>query len=540
MIRSLHLRLAAMVTLGALLIAGVTSAWLYRIEFRQSTQQSQTILRQLLETVSTSAEAAAYLSNEELARQIVDGLLVNDLVLAARLRTVDGMLVSGGEANEWLRVVDQTLRDPFDRETVVGHIEVSLNQGLIERLAQGAARQAILILCLFTLGVALIAQALIYLFLSRPLVRLADSTYQIVPGDGQRLSVGDAHRQDEFGRLVGDFNALLETVESKLSEERALRKRIEALEQQFRGIFEGSRAGIFLISGTGRLVTANPAFFRLVNREADSLTADDAPSVFDLFADRDRAARLVAATIESAASESADLKLLDDDAEGQERWVHLMCSPTRQESGDTIVEGVFYDISERYHREQQTRRMAEIDALTGLANRMAIETRIDRTIELAAASGLPFTLMFLDLDRFKHINDSYSHDAGDEVLRVVAQRLSDCVRETDVVARLGGDEFLLLMPGLGRDPKPVMRIADQIVEVIAADIDLGDGSRDHVGASIGVAIYPSHGSSLEDLRRSADTAMYAVKRAGRNGFALYSTDGEHEVKLQSQRVSGHS
>jgi len=167
-------------------------------------------------------------------------------------------------------------------------------------------------------------------------------------------------------------------------------------------------------------------------------------------------------------------------------------------------------------------QLAHFDPLTGLSNRAHWMQQADAALDAARRDGGALAVMFLDLDRFKHINDSLGHDQGDQLLRVVAQRLRDCLRARDVLARLGGDEFVVLLPRL-RDRDGAVAAAQKIVHSLSLPIAL-EPHEVTVSASLGLAYFPGDGESVEALLRHADTAMYAAKDAGRNGWRFFSPE----------------
>src|SRR5215472_16448402 len=168
------------------------------------------------------------------------------------------------------------------------------------------------------------------------------------------------------------------------------------------------------------------------------------------------------------------------------------------------------------------RQMATHDNLTGLPNRALFNEELQRALARAERHGRPVTLFFMDLDRFKNINDTLGHQFGDRVLQEAAKRLSACVREGDIIARLGGDEFVLLVEELG-DPVALTEIARKL---LAAVSDLGtiDGQELNVSLSIGICAYPADGRDAKALLAGADIAMYRAKEQGRNGFCFYSAE----------------
>jgi PAS domain S-box-containing protein len=226
---------------------------------------------------------------------------------------------------------------------------------------------------------------------------------------------------------------------------------------------------------------------------------------------------------------------------GQIRMVHVEAEIDRDDRGCAVaLHGVLQDITERKQAEDQIRQLANFDSLTGLPNRRYFRDQFAVSLERARASGTHVAVLFIDIDRFKQINDTLGHQVGDQLLREVARRLHAAVRENDTVARaagvataepvqgreagnsvarLGGDEFTILLTDL-TDPGVVDRVASRLLEVLRVPIACG-GHEVFVTASIGVALFPQHGDDVETLVRKADIAMYAVKDAGRNGWQIF-------------------
>lgn len=170
----------------------------------------------------------------------------------------------------------------------------------------------------------------------------------------------------------------------------------------------------------------------------------------------------------------------------------------------------------RLGRHDKATQQANTDPLTGLANRRGVLQKMDAAFK----RGQPLALFYIDLDKFKPVNDQYGHEAGDAVLQKVAELFLACVRENDTVARLGGDEFLIVYYGL-TDRTLIEERAKKIMEMINEPIWVND-LRVKLGASIGITIAPEDGSTVESLMQAADETMYAVKKAGRNAYKFYS------------------
>jgi diguanylate cyclase (GGDEF)-like protein len=181
--------------------------------------------------------------------------------------------------------------------------------------------------------------------------------------------------------------------------------------------------------------------------------------------------------------------------------------------------GVARDITDRKRAEEVISYQAYHDILTDLPNRMLFKDRLGLAVIQAKRKVTELAVMFIDLDRFKLVNDTLGHVKGDELLQQVALRLKECLRRGDTLARQGGDEFTIVLPEL-RDRQDAKAIADKFLESLHQPFDL-DGHEVHISASIGIAIYPTDGESIDELLRHADIAMYQVKALGKNGHSFY-------------------
>lgn len=228
-------------------------------------------------------------------------------------------------------------------------------------------------------------------------------------------------------------------------------------------------------------------------------------------ADRDR---LIAAL--QSTGRVTDLELLLQDAEGQPFWGLYSSQRIRYAGADCVMTALL-NVDERKRAHDEMSYRAYHDALTGLPNRAMFMDALKRTLHRMERSEGVTSLLFIDLDHFKTVNDRLGHEAGDLLLQQVAQRIQDCVREGDLVARLGGDEFVVLVEG----QDDAHRLAEKILSVLRPDYQLGDHAV-QVTASIGVSCFPEDGTELNGLLSAADTAMYQAKTAGRNGVQFYA------------------
>lgn len=206
-----------------------------------------------------------------------------------------------------------------------------------------------------------------------------------------------------------------------------------------------------------------------------------------------------------------------------------------EQVGDVCkLKGMMFDITESKKFEEKIIYLAEHDALTGLINRRKFQEELLRHVNYAQRYKHPGTLLFLDLDQFKYINDSYGHHAGDEFLIQVAHRIRQALRETDIVGRLGGDEFGVVLPESSE--KEAIAAADYLLQELAAtEFSVSGSPVLHVSASIGITTFPDQGLAPGELLASADAAMYMAKEAGRNSYHVYS-EADHGLKIMQAKM----
>jgi predicted signal transduction protein with EAL and GGDEF domain/DNA-binding response OmpR family regulator len=238
--------------------------------------------------------------------------------------------------------------------------------------------------------------------------------------------------------------------------------------------------------------------------------------------------------------------------DGRQRIIHAEAEPEFSEQGQGIgYTGIFQDVTDRRQAEDRIRHLANFDALTGLPNRRQLIWRAERALEHARRMEHQFALLLIDLDRFKVINDTLGHVAGDELLVEVGRRLRACVRHSDqvlegafdgsgprshraleAVGRLGGDEFVALLPEVAGDAD-ADRVAQRVLEALREPVFVG-GQECFVTASVGIATFPRDGTSVVELLRNADVAMYSVKAQGKNAATVYSPTlaGQGRAKLE--------
>ena len=285
-------------------------------------------------------------------------------------------------------------------------------------------------------------------------------------------------------------------------------------------VVETMRDAVVVADAHGHVVDVNPAAQRLLGIPAAALIGCRADT---LFADHEtpdgHGPMPPHELLREARDRRGDLELV----------VTPLIDPRGATAGRVLV---FRDVSERKELERNLRHLAYTDALTGLPNRTLFHDRLKQGLAVASRRDSPLAVLFLDLDRFKVINDSLGHDVGDRVLISVARRLGACLRDEDTLARLGGDEFAILLPETS-GARGSSSVAAKLLRALVAP-QVINGHELTVGASIGIALFPENGSDVQSLLRSADAAMYSAKARGRGRAALFTPDLGERYTLRQQ------
>ncbi|AKJ29791.1 diguanylate cyclase domain-containing protein [Caldimonas brevitalea] len=529
--RRLQLRFLLVVLASAALFAGVAGTATYQLAYQESIEDGRRTLDALATAVERTAAIGAYSGDRGVMQEVVDGLARNHLVAAAHLQPLGGALVHqagvrlqpAASASARL-VLERALSSPFDAKETIGQLRIEADMA---ELRATAASQASTLTALMVSQVALIALVLYVAasrLVSRPIVQLATRLRAMQAGTGDRLATPARHVADEIGMLIRSANTLLETNDVTLERERQLRAGVEALEAQYRQIFDSTSAAIFVLDGHRRLISGNPTLLKVIDlplAQAQTLSGGD--FLRHVFAHPERVETMIETALQRGETASADLAL--SSSHSTARWVHCLISARRAEGVASAgpagwIEGVMYDVTERRRAEHAVRHLAEHDTLTGLKNRAASEAAIESMLNEAMRNDGWFTLLYIDLDGFKQVNDSFGHAAGDQVLVRCAEHLRQAGRRSgDLVGRLGGDEFVVALYGSRPDDPHVAQLAGDLVRALCQPLRLPGGEA-RIGASIGIACYPLHGRTARALSISADDALYAVKRSGKNGYAF--------------------
>ena len=292
--------------------------------------------------------------------------------------------------------------------------------------------------------------------------------------------------------------------------------------------FESASEGMMVTDADGAILAVNPAFSEISGYRADEAMGLT-PALIASGKHDEAFYRHMWETLNSAGRWSGEVINRRKSGELYAEWLSIVA--VAEPSGRvTRYVGLFSDITERKREEDHIRRLAHFDALTGLPNRILFGDRLRRMLSMLDRRKGRMALLFLDLDRFKAVNDQYGHAFGDMVLVEVARRMSGCVRDSDTLSRRGGDEFVVLLES--DDPtSAAAQVSRKLIDAVAEPM-LIEGHVIDIGISIGVAIYPHDADDAEGLLAVADHALYVAKQEGRGDFRFYRSEDQFAAKDQ--------
>ena len=343
--------------------------------------------------------------------------------------------------------------------------------------------------------------------------------YQFIRADGEIIWISErgCPLYDEWGEVEAIEGFLQDITSQKQSQIAAY----EA-ETRYRSIFENAADGIYQTSPDGHYLNFNPALIKIYGYEsADELRTAITDINRQLYVEPGKREEFVALMSSFGVVKNFEAQAYHKS--GEIIWISENAREVHDQHGRLLFyEGTVKDITERKMYEKELEYQSTHDALTGLPNRTLMTDRLQQFMGIADRDNKKVAVVFLDLDQFKFINDSMGHHTGDELLKIMAGRLLQCVRETDTVVRLGGDEFVLLITGQRRieDISITMR---KVLSSVAEPC-LINGQEFIVSCSIGISVYPNDANDASELLRYADSAMYKSKQSGRNTFQFYTAE----------------
>jgi len=343
-----------------------------------------------------------------------------------------------------------------------------------------------------------------------------DQEFRLERADGslRRLHLSAAPDIGPGGKTLVWNGIVSDVTEHKRAEERLI---------QWASAFQNTSEGVFITDPDGRILDVNPAFCEITGYDLEEVRGQT-PRVLRSGRHDESFYQSMWATLKAAGKWQGEIWNRRKNGEVYPEWQSI--SQVTNARGETVTYvSVLADISSIKETELRLLYLAHHDPLTDLPNRLLCTARLQHAIDQATRHPRQLAILFLDLDRFKHINDTLGHALGDELLVQTARRLQECVRQEDTVARLGGDEFIVILENLA-DPDDAGDVAEKILATLQRPFSLG-AHEVPVTASVGVSLYPRDARDCETLLKHADAAMYRAKELGRNNHAYYTPQLTH-------------
>ncbi|MFQ6759676.1 MAG: diguanylate cyclase [Deltaproteobacteria bacterium] len=373
---------------------------------------------------------------------------------------------------------------------------------------------------LVLLTVTLIIDRVAHRLLITPLARLQENVHTFSRTQ-DAIRPEQAGATDEIGRLAKAFWEMTQNLKSTT----VSKKYVD-------NIIKNMTGGLVVVSPSGTIQTVNQVTLTMFGYNEDELLGKMAATLLTPEDESLFSASLINTLEKNGPMKDREITCLTKN--GRRFPAHFSGSAMHHEAGS--LEGiicVFNDITELKKAEHTLKKMAHYDALTGVANRNLFFEKLENSIREAQREERIFALLYLDLDKFKAINDSMGHEIGDLVLKTVASRLQEVVRTGDMVARMGGDEFTIILNAL-HSPADAEILAKKITKTIAAPV-AANGFDCTLGVSIGISLFPKDGTHTEILVNKADYAMYLAKAAGRNTFCRFTEEHLDNYLANSQQ-----
>ena len=532
--QKLYIRVAIAIALVAIVVSLVSSMLSYYSGFKEKKNTNYLLVQQLAQTMEKTAAIAAYLNDKELSQEIINGLLSNDLVQGASLEgeaNAKGemeLFIANGTINKQKEAVLVKLVHPFLDDTFIGVLSIYPDDNFIQQQAQAALKKEFILMLIQSIVIAFFVSLVVQRWLTQPIQNLTDSFAKINPSEPETLNMltFKQGKRDEISRLTHGINALMHELHLTISNEQTLRKKTQELEAKFRLIFEQASAGICLLDSKNSITTFNPAFKHYFTvpgeKELSTLHFPELLNNVD---------ELQSLLEEIRFAHNPPQTTLDVECKVGYKtlWFHCLFvrltdqrDTNRGPQQEQLVEVILHDVTERAERELKTRFEADHDPLTGLLNRRAGEKRLQKALRECIKHNKHLVLMMIDLDKFKPINDTYGHEAGDKVLIETAHRFKTLFHEkNDMCIRLGGDEFIIARQVNTYNKAATLEQATTLLNELQQQVSISNTKTCAVGASIGIAIAPTDGTELHELMHNGDKTLYHVKETGRGKVAFY-------------------
>ncbi|MBF0588406.1 MAG: EAL domain-containing protein [Magnetococcales bacterium] len=348
--------------------------------------------------------------------------------------------------------------------------------------------------------------------------------------DERALQEARTQLEERVRKRTEQLEHVNERLQQRLEEESRMAAELRLASK----VFENAGEAILITDENARVISVNDAYVRITGFDRDQIIGRN-PRIAKSGRHDKSFYKAMWDGLRESGKWSGEIWDRRDNGEIYPKWLTITVVRNEADEVSNYV-GIFTDISEAKQVEERLQQLAYYDSLTNLPNRKLFSERLEHDLETALRHKKRLALMFIDLDRFKYVNDTFGHAVGDELLVEVSKRLRGCVRKADTVARLGGDEFTVILTDVGRE-EHAAQVAGNIITQLQKPIHVA-GEELLIGASIGISLHPQDGENAETLVKHADIAMYQAKKGGRGIFKFFMEEmnawTRHQITLEAK------
>ena len=465
-----------------------------------------------------------YFAQDKKLLEVLSGIIKNDLPASGMDRLHDNYELM--QINSNMKASIDDLRATLDRLTSFSGEKLKFISSQSYDLSQ-INLVIVVTVSLLVISIILAGISLVIFRIDSPLHKLSAAMHDLSSGDLSRRMKINKDVKDEFSVLTVDFNHFAERNQSLFDEVIDAKNALEESEKRVRAILENALVGIAHVKDN-KILAVNRKFEEIFGYEREEIKGMKKEILYP------------SPHIHEAINDAASQLLANDETyQGEWKMRHkngaiFWCAVSAKSiSTKTGAEGIiwlFEDITQRKKTEEELLHLANYDSLTELPNRSLFLDRLEQGFGRTKRQKSQLGLLYIDLDRFKKINDSFGHTVGDTLLISVAERLCQCVRGSDTACRLGGDEFTIILPEI-QDISDAGKVAEKIITLMDEPFSI-EGHEINISPSIGVSIYPDDAEDIESLLKNADSAMYHAKSRGRNNYQYYTQAMNAEARLR--------
>lgn len=538
---------ARSVLLIAIVLGSISTAIQIYLDLIQENKSSLESVQRVVSLHKDAASSAVYRLDGASAHIVTDALISHPAIYNAELRDDFGDIIASSfhepqtESNFLIRLAAEkfNINTHVEEKLIIensvktGTLYVDIDKVYIASDFTGRAVASMLLGFLHAVVMALALLMFFYRYLSRPIVDIANWIAQL--GRDKQIDTLPYKSEDELGYLVKDFSDLWQDRQQKNLQLNSSVAELSRSERFSRSLMDNAGDAMFLCDTATRIIRLNNQAEKLLGRINENLMNEPLSQFSHQFSDQTLTAFYTLII-------NDEVTTYEDEFITDEGLVPVEVRANRINLDDTdYILLTARDISLRKEAEKQIHELAYFDPLTKLPNRRLFTDRLSSAIELHKENGSFGVVLYLDLDRFKTINDSLGHGIGDEILCLIAKRLENVLPAKATCARFGGDEFVLLLPETAETEELcaeyAAHLSQKVLSVLSMPYEI-EGQQLYSSTSIGLAIFPDENLQSEDFLRQADTALYRAKSLGRNGFQFFDQEMQSSAQERLQIEKG--